>query len=123
MPKRPRGQQRGWQGHGRTQVKDLPVREEVVAVDPCRCPKCGLGFVEMAGTQDAEVLEVGVKAYRRQIRRQRLRATCQCGGLPGIVTAPAPPQLIPRGKLGVSLLTEALLSKYRHGVPTHRLLQ
>ena len=41
----------------------------------------------------------------------------------GIVTAAAPPQLIPRGKLGVSLLAEALLSKYRHGVPTHRLLQ
>ena len=123
VPKRPRGQQRGWQGHGRTQVKDLPVREEVVAVDPCCCPKCGLGFVEMAGTQDAEVLEVEVKAYRRQIRRQRLRAACQCRALPAIVTASAPPQLIPRGKLGVSLLTEALLSKYRHGVPTHRLLQ
>ncbi|MCD8504655.1 MAG: IS66 family transposase [Burkholderiaceae bacterium] len=121
--KRPRGQQHGWQGHGRTRVMELPVREEVLAVDPCCCPKCGLGFVEMAGTQDAEVLEIEVKPYRRQIRRQRLRATCQCRALPGIVTAPAPPQLIPRGKLGVSLLTEALLSKYRHGVPIYRLLQ
>lgn len=36
--KRPRGQQRGWQGHGRTRVTDLPVREEVLAVDPCCCP-------------------------------------------------------------------------------------
>ena len=121
--KHSRGQQRGWQGHGRTRVMDLPVRQEILAVDPCCCPQCGLGFVEMAGTQDAEVLEIDVKAYRRQIRRQRLRAACQCRALPGIVTAPAPPQLIPRGKLGISLLTEALLSKYRHGVPTHRLLQ
>lgn len=121
--KRRRGQQSGWQGHGRTRATELPVREEVLAVDPCCCPQCGLGFVEMAGTQDAEVLEVEVKAYRRQIRRQRLRATCRCRALPGIVTATAPPQLIPRGKLGVSLLAEALLSKYRHGVPTHRLLQ
>ncbi|HEY7804755.1 MAG TPA: IS66 family transposase [Orrella sp.] len=121
--KRPRGQQRGWQGHGRTRVTDLPVREEVLAVDPCTCPQCGLGFVEMAGTQDTEVLEVEVKAYRRQIRRHRLRAVCQCRVLPGIVTAPAPAQLIPSGKLGISLFVQALLSKYRHGVPTHRLLQ
>lgn len=46
-----------------------------------------------------------------------------CLALPGIVTAAAPPQLIPRGKLGISLLAQALLSKHRHGVPTHRLLQ
>jgi len=122
-PKRPRGQQQGWQGHGRKREIDLPVREEVLAIEPCSCPKCGLGFVEMAGTQDAEVLEVEVKAYRRLVRRQRLRASCQCRALPGIVTATAPPQLIPRGKLGISLLTEALLSKYRHGLPTYRLLQ
>jgi transposase len=77
----------------------------------------------MAGTQDSEVLEIEVKAYRRQVRKQRLRAGCQCRALPNIVTAKAPPQLIPRGKLGVSLIVEALLSKYRHGVPTYRLLQ
>lgn len=120
---RSRGQQTGWQGHGRTRATELPVREEVLSADPCCCPQCGLGFVEMAGTQDAEVLEIEVKAYRRQIRRQRLRAVCQCRAIPGIVTATAPPQLIPRGKLGISLLAEALLSKYRHGVPTHRLLK
>ena len=120
---RPRGQQPGWQGHGRTLEAHLPVREQVLAVDPCCCSRCGLGFVEMAGTQDAQVLEIEVKAYRRLVRRQRLRASCQCRALPGIVTAAAPPQLIPRGKLGVSLLVEALLSKYRHGVPTYRLLQ
>jgi transposase len=121
--KRRRGQQPGWQGHGRKREAQLPVREEVLAVDPCCCPQCGLGFVEMPGTQEAEVLEVEVNAYRRQIRRHRLRAVCQCRALPGIVTAPAPPQLIPRGKLGISLFVQALLSKYRHGVPTHRLLQ
>ena len=121
--KRRRGQQLGWQGHGRTRATKLLVREEILTPDPCCCPQCGSEFVEMAGTQVAEVLEVEVKAYRRQIRRQRLRAVCQCRALPGVVTAAAPPQLIPRGKLGISLLAEALLSKYRHGVPTYRLLQ
>ena len=121
--KRSRGQQPGWQGHGRRLEANLPVHEEVLPVDPCCCPKCGLGYVEMPGTQDSEVLEVEVKAYRRQIRRQRLRASCQCKASPGIVTAPLPLQLIPRGKLGISVLAEALISKYRHGIPTHRLLQ
>lgn len=121
--KRSRGQQPGWQGHGRRLEANLPVYEEILPVDPCCCPKCGLGYVEMPGTQDSEVLEVEVKAYRRQIRRQRLRAGCQCKASPGVVTAPLPPQLIPRGKLGISVLAEALISKYRHGIPTHRLLQ
>ena len=121
--KRSRGQQPGWQGHGRRIEANVPVRQEILPVNPCCCPKCGLGYVEMPGTQDSEVLEVEVKAYRRQIRRQRLRASCQCKALPGIVTAPLPPQLIPRGKLGISVLAEALISKYRHGIPTHRLLQ
>jgi len=120
---RPRGQQTGWQGHGRTRQTNLPAREQIIDVDPCCCPQCGLGFVEMAGTQDSEVLEIEVKAYRRVIRRKRLRASCQCRVLPGIVTAPAPPQLFDRGKLGLSVMTEALLSKYRHGIPTHRLIE
>ena len=33
------------------------------------------------------------------------------------------PQLIPRGKLGVSVWVQALLGKYLYGQPTHRLLQ
>jgi transposase len=36
----------------------------------CR-PRCGLGLSEFPGTQDAEVLEIEVKAHRRVIRRHR----------------------------------------------------
>ena len=68
------------------------------------------------------MLEIEVKAYRRIIRRHRYRPTCHCQVLPGIVMAQPPPQLTPRGKLGNSLLVEALLTKYRYGQPTHRLL-
>lgn len=48
-------------------MTDLSAREEVLAVDPRCCPHCVLGFVEMADTQDAEVLDVEIKAYCRQI--------------------------------------------------------
>jgi transposase len=120
--RRPRGQQRGRAGHGRTRLAQLPARVQDLTSQVC-CPRCGLGLSEYPGTQDAEVLEIEVKAYRRVIRRHRYRPTCTCGCLPGIVTAPAPAQLILRGKLGVSIWVEALLSKFAYGLPSVRLLQ
>lgn len=119
---RPRGQQRGRVGHGRTRLAQLPAKVEDLTSQAC-CPRCGLGLSEFPGTQDAEVLEIEVKAYRRLIRRHRYRPTCSCGCLPGIVTAAPPAQLIARGKLGVSIWVEALLSKFIYGQPSARLLQ
>lgn len=119
---RPRGQQRGRPGHGRTRLARLPAKVQELASQAC-CPRCGLGLVEFAGTQDAEVLEIEVKAYRRIVRRHRYRPRCRCGCLPGIVTAAPPAQLIARGKLGVSIWVEALLSKFIYGQPSRRLLQ
>jgi transposase len=57
------------------------------------------------------------------IRRRRYRRTCQCPGTPGILTAPPPARLIPRGKYGVSIWVHLLLSKFSYGQPTHRLLR
>lgn len=119
---RPRGQQRGRPGHGRTRLRALPAVVQEMTSQAC-CPACGLGLRDFAGTQDAEVLEIEVKAYRRVVRRRRYRPLCQCARLPGIVTAPPPAQLIPRGKLGVSIWAEVLLSKFAYGQPSARLLQ
>ena len=119
---RPRGQQRGQPGHGRTRLQGLPAVVQEMTSQAC-CPGCGLGLSEFGGTQDAEVLEIEVKAYRRVVRRHRYRPTCGCLRLPGIVTAPPPAQLIPRGKLGVSIWVEVLLSKFVYGQPSARLLQ
>ena len=118
---RPRGQQRGRPGHGRTRLPGLPAVVQEMTSQAC-CPGCGLGLSEFAGTQDAEVLEIEVKAYRRIVRRHRYRPQCHCARLPGIVTAPPPAQLIPRGKLGVSIWVEVLLSKFLYGQPSARLL-
>ncbi len=119
---RPRGQQQGRAGHGRTRLTQLPSKVQELTSQAC-CPRCGLSLSEFPGTQDVEVLEIEVKAYRRVIRRHRYRPTCGCGCLPGIVTAPAPAQLIARGKLGVSIWVEALLSMFVYGQPSARLLQ
>jgi len=101
----------------------LPQRIELVGLDSPQCPRCGLALGSFPGTEDSEVLEIEVKAYRRVIRRQRYRPLCDCGCVPGIVAAPPPPRLIERGKYGVSVWTTVLLDKFLYGRPSHRLLQ
>lgn len=120
--RRPRGQQPGSAGHGRTDWAHLPVQEQEVDVSAAqkRCPQCGEELVSFPGTEDSEVLEIEVRAYRRRIRRKRYRPLCGCGVLPGIITAPAPARLIPRGLLGTSVLVEVLLSKYLYAQPLNR---
>jgi transposase len=109
---RRRGQQRGAPGHGRRRASGLAVQEEIVAIVSPSCSKCGRPLAEFPGTEDSEVLEIEVKAYRRLIQRRRYRPTCKCASLPGIVAAPAPARLIARGKWGISVWVEALLDKF-----------
>ena len=119
----PRGHQRGAPGHGRTMLGHLPQRSEYVEIDTPQCPQCGLDLSVFPGTEDSEVLEIEVQAYRRLIRRRRYRPSCHCGCVPGIVAAPAPPRLIERGKFGISVWTSVLLDKFLYARPSHRLLQ
>lgn len=118
-----RGHQRGARGHGRTMQPHLPARHEFVEIEKPQCPHCGLGFNIFAGTEDSEVLEIEVKAYRRVIHRRRYLPTCQCQSVAGITTAAPPARLINRGKFGISVWTSVLLDKFLYGRPSHRFLQ
>ncbi len=120
---RRRGQQPRAPGHGRVRLEHLPCIEETIELDRPQCPACGEPLHEFPGTDDSEVLEIDVKAYRRVIRRRRYRCGCGCGVVPGIVSAPAPPRLIERGKFGISVWVTVLLDKFMYGRPSHRLLQ
>ena len=122
---RRRGQQLGSRGHGRTSWAHLPVHEEDSDLSDAekRCPDCGKPVVEFPGTEDSEVIEIEVQAYRRVIHRKRYRPDCHCEKLPGIITASAPARLIPKGLLGVSVWVEILLGKYLYAQPTNRWLQ
>jgi transposase len=119
-PARKRGQQRGAAGHGRTLFSELPIREEIVSMPSVRCAQCGKRLEDFPGTEDSEVLEIEVQAYRRRIRRKRYRPTCGCEQLAGIVSAPPPARLIDRGKLGISVWVEVLLDKFLYGRASHR---
>jgi len=120
---RGRGQQRGSPGHGRRPLGGLPIHEEILPLASANCPACGEALEDFPGTEDSEVLEIEVQAYRRVIRRRRYRPVCRCGQLPGIVTAPAPARLIERGKFGISVWVDALLDKFLYGRASTRWIQ
>lgn len=123
--KNPRGQRKGARGHGRVLLTNLPVIEEDVPLTGTQdqCPKCGKETIDSAKTEDSEVLEVEVRAYRRRYRRKQSFSSCNCGILPGIITAPIPNRLIPKGKLGISVWVMLLLNKYLYSIPTYRSLE
>ena len=123
VTRKPRGHQHGAPGHGRTMESHLPERIEIKELDSPQCLGCGLAFEDFPGTDDSEVVEIEVKAYKRVIRRRRYRRVCDCACGPGIVTAPPAPRLVKRGKYGVSVWTTVLLDKFLYGRPSHRLLQ
>lgn len=124
---RPRGQQRGQRGHGRTaRSPSLEVVEETVPFDPAlhRCPRCHLPPVRNEALDEvSEINEVLVRAYVRRIRRPAYVSGCRCEAQPAILLPPPPPRLIPRSPYGVSFWVEVLVTKFHYGVPTHRRLQ
>ena len=119
---RPRGHQLGAKNHGRTMLSGLPQVDETVEIDNPTCPQCGLSLRSFPGTEDSEVIEIEVKAYRRVIHRKRYTSACKCGCSKGLICAPSAPKLIPKGKFGISVWATVLLDKYLYGRPSDRLL-
>src|SRR5882724_2920448 len=104
---RRRGQQPDRAGPGRRDYSHLPTVDELVELPACQqaCPQCGQAFTP-SDSEASELIEIEVHAYRRHIRRRRYRRTCACAAGPRTLTAPAPPKLIPKGRLGVSVWVE-----------------
>lgn len=122
---RQRGQQPGSKGHGRSDRSVLPVVVEVHDLSEAakHCPQCGEALAPFPGIEACEIIEVQVQAHIRRIQRPRYQTTCGCAYLPGIVTAPPAPRVIPKSPLGVSVWTRVLLDKYLYSRPTQRLCQ
>jgi transposase len=122
---RPRGQQPGSQGHGRSDRAALPVVAEVHDLSEAaqHCPACGEAFMPFPGAEESTIIEVQIQAHLRRIQRPRYHKTCGCPHVKGIVTAPPAPRVIPKSPLGVSVWTMMLLDKYLYGRPTHRLCE
>jgi transposase len=123
--RRRRGQQPGKPKPKRRNYDQLPVTDIPLdlAEEDKKCPCCGLLCEPFPGTEDSELIEVEVRAQRRRYQRRRYRPTCQCGVLPGILTAPAPDKLLPKSRLGISIWVSVLVDKFASGRPTERLLE
>ena len=119
---RPRGQQPGTKGHGRTQRPNLPVIEEVLdlAEQEKYCQDCGKPHPELPGTDDSGICEITVQAYTRRIKRKKY-ARCRCQGQQGMITAAPAPRVLNRSPLGISVWVEILLDKFSSAQATHRL--
>lgn len=120
--KRNRGQQKGTKGHGRKLRLNLPSVEQVheLPVEKCCCPQCGLPYAVFPGTEDSEEIEWEVILRRRIHKRVRYVPTCNCRIVPGIVTTPSPPKLIPKGMFTTSFWVRLLIEKFLFQRPLYR---
>ena len=121
-PSRKRGQQPGRKGHGRKIRKDLPKEEiwhELPQEEQC-CPKCSKCFEDFPGTEDSEEIHIEVRVFRRVHKRKRYKSTCQCGAVPGIVTAPCVRKLILKGLFSVGFWVWLILEKFLFQRPLYR---
>ena len=121
---RRRGQQPTNPAPKRRTFDDLPSTEEAceLPADAACCPQCHAPYAPFPGTDDGDIVEIEVRAYRRRYHRHRYRKTCNCAGTPAIITAPPPPKLIAKGYLGISVWVLLLLQKYAAYEPTYRFL-
>ena len=110
---RPRGQQRGAPGHGRTRRPGIEEREE--EIDPPKearvCSCCGKPYAAI-GADISPLVEIDVKAHKRVIRRPRWRRACGCASSPIEVSAPPVPQLFRNTPYGISVWACVLFERY-----------
>jgi transposase len=120
MPKRPRGQQKGSKGHGRTPRANLPMTEETISLNQPVCPECGKKYTQL-DPEESNIFEVEVRGYTRRIKREKFVSTCHCMGR-NIITAPVPLKLLSKSSYGSSIWEEILINKFLYAQPLNRIL-
>ena len=118
---RPRGQQAGAAGHGRTPRPGLEKRAEVhnPAADERVCSDCGKPYVAN-GSDTSELIEVSVKAHTRVIARPRWRRSCDCAAAPPEVSAPPVARLFANTAYGTSVWARFPCERYACLRPLNR---
>jgi transposase len=107
-------------GHGPTAQPELPILDQVHELPEAErvCPCCGGELVPL-GEQFEESEEITVVERSFVVvhhRRQKYR--CRCNG--AVVTAPAPPKLIPGGRYAPEFAVEVATAKYLDHGPLER---
>jgi transposase len=92
-------------------------RQRVVMPAPTACPCCGGTRLSKVGETVTETLDV---IPRRWLVRQTVREKFSCRDCERISEPPAPFHVIPRGRIGASLLAVILFEKYGQHQPLNR---
>jgi len=98
----------------------LERREEILPCCPedCRCAKCGAQRPLIGYETREELAYEPAKFWVRVIKREKRGAHCL--EEQGVATAPAPAQIVPKGKLSNQFIVEVLVRKFQLHLPVYR---
>lgn len=119
---RKRGAQVGHKGNGRKIPQGIPTVEVMHEIPPEAkvCPKCGLPYRDLSITEDSTEVDCELRVVVKIHKRRKAAQICQCEGVPTIITAPKPPQVIPKSKFSNGFWAMMLVIKYYLQTPINR---
>lgn len=106
-------------GHGPTAQPQLPIEPVEHRFEaPPSCGQCGASMAEMAGQfEESEEITVVETSFKIRLhRRQKYR--CRCNAQ--VLTAPAPPKLVPGGRYSVEFASHVAVGKFCDHLPLER---
>jgi transposase len=106
---------------GRQELPPQLERREVIIAcqqEDCRCAHCGAERPVIGYETREELVCEPATFYVRVIQREKRGSHCH--DEQGVATAPAPSQIVPKGKLSDEFIIEALAQKYQQHVPIYR---
>jgi transposase len=98
----------------------LERREEILPCCPedCQCAKCGAQRPVIGYETREELACEPAKFWVRVVKREKRGSHCE--EEQGVATAPAPAQIVPKGKLSNEFIIEVLVRKYQLHLPVYR---
>ena len=98
----------------------LERREEILLCCPedCQCAKCGAQRPVIGYETREELACEPAKFWVRVIKREKRGSHCE--EEQGVATAPAPAQIVPKGKLSNEFIIEVLVRKFQLHLPVYR---
>jgi transposase len=98
----------------------LERREEIIPCCPedCTCAKCGAPRPVIGYETREELACEPAKFWVRVLKREKRGSHCE--EEQGVATAPAPAQIVPKGKLSTEFILEVLVRKYQLHLPVYR---
>ena len=123
--RRRRGQQPGGKGPQRRRRLNLAQETTPHTLPEAErtCSICGKIRPETGLTEESEEIEWKVCLVRHRHVRHRYGPSCDCPSGRGIVTAPKPAKLIPKGLFAVSFWVQVLLKKFEFQQPLQRIVR